>query len=150
MTIVVQMPGSSGGGGGSGPVIQPPGTIVARPGGISGALQTFTETTRENAIRSQGEDNQIVKVRRRATHVVRTGDGMVVVLANEVPLWKDWFMDLCQGGALPTRFRIPPNCGVEEVWRFAAPPAYDWSIDGSAKACRITMKLEQLPNWQGI
>lgn len=149
MTIVVQKAGSSGGGGGSGPILQPVGTIAARPGALSGALQTFIETTKENSIRSQGDDNQNIKVRRRATHVVRTADATVTVPAIDVQLYKDWY-EICQSGVLPTRFRIPPNCGAEEVWRFAAPPAYDWSVDGAAKACRIAFKLEQLPHWKGV
>lgn len=146
MTIVVQKAGASGGGG---PVLQPVGTIAARPAQLDGALQTFVETTMANVIRSQSDDNQMVKTRRRATNVTRTADASLTLRANLIPIFKVWFLDNCAGGTLPTRFKIPPACAAEEIWRFAAEPQYDWSIDASAKACRITFKLEQLPNWVG-
>lgn len=147
MTIVVQKSGASGGGG---PVLQPVGTIAARPGALSGALQTFIETTLPNTIRSQSDDNQTIKVRRRATNVTRTADATVTVLAAEVVLWEQWYQLNCQSGTLPTRFKIPPECNRDEVWRFAGEPTYDWSIDGGGKVCRIGLKLEQLPNWVGV
>lgn len=147
MTIVVQKQGASGGGG---PVLQPVGTIAARPGALSGALQTFVETTLPNTIRSQSDDNQTIKVRRRATNPTRTADATVTVVAAEVELWRQWYQLNCQSGTLPTRFKMPPQCTHEEVWRFAAEPQYDWSVDGAAKACKISMKLEQLPNWVGV
>jgi hypothetical protein len=146
MTIVVQKAGASGGGG---PVLQPVGTIATRPALLSGALQTFVETTLENTIRSQADDNQVVKVRRRATNVTRTADATMVLKADLVEVFRQWYRDICAAGSLPTRFKIPPDCGVEQVWRFAAPPQYDWSVDGHAKACRVSMKLEQMPNWVG-
>lgn len=149
MSIVVFRTGGNPNGG-SGPVISPPGTIAQRPSPIDGALQTFTETTLNNSIRSQSDDNQLIKTRLRATNQTRTADATVTVRAELVSFWQDWFDDDCRGGTLPTRFRIPPSCSVEEVWRFAAPPSYDWGIDQSAKACKISLKLEQLPNWAGL
>lgn len=147
MTIVVQKAGASGGGG---PVLRPVGTIAARPAMISGALQSFVETTLGNTIRSQADDNQGVKVRRRATNPTRTADASVTVPAALVEAYRVWYEDNCASGSLPTRFKIPPACAVEEIWRFAAPPQYDWSVDGHAKACRLIFKLEQLPNWYGV
>lgn len=146
MTIVVQKAGASGGGG---PVLAPVGTIASRPVELDGALQTFTETTLANVIRSQTDDNTTIKTRRRATHPTRTADATLVLVAELVPSFRDWYEINCRSGVLPTRFKIPPNCRGEEVWRFASQPAYDWSIDGSGAACRIAFKLEQLPNWVG-
>lgn len=147
MTIVVQKAGASGGGG---PVLQPVGTVAARPAGLDGALQTFNETTLANTIRSQSDDNQTIKVRRRATNPTRTADATLTLPKEKVVLFVQWYEDLCASGSLPTRFKIPPNCAVDEIWRMAAPPGYDWSIDGGGAACRISLKLEQLPNWKGV
>lgn len=147
MTIVVQKQGASGGGG---PVLPPVGQVAARPTGLDGSLQTFTETTLPNTIRSQSEDNQTIKVRRRATNPTRTADATLVLIKAKVILFKQWYEDLCASGSLPTRFKIPPDCENEEIWRFAAPPSYDWSIDGHGEACRISFKLEQLPHWYGV
>lgn len=130
-------------------MVQPVGQIATRPSGITGAFQTFVESAMPNVIRSQGDDSQVVKVRRRATAAVKTADATVIVKAAEVALWHSWYEDSCQGGVLPTRFKIPPSCTTEQVWRFAAPLQYDWSVEASGKACRITIKLEQLPHWIG-
>lgn len=147
MTIVVQKAGATGGGG---PAMQPVGTIAARPLVLSGALQTFVETTLDNSIRSQADDNQVIKVRRRATNMTRTADASVTLPRALVEPFREWYRDACLGGSLPTRFKIPPDCAEEEVWRFAAPLQYDWTVDANANACRITMKLEQMPNWVGV
>lgn len=121
------------------------GAVANRPAGLTGALQTFSETTDEAAlVRSRMDDAQTIKVRRRVTVPIRQGSASVTVKAEEVALWRTWFNDNCQGGVLPTRFKFPPNCS-EQIWRFASPLTFDW-IDRTA--CRIAFALEKLPQWE--
>lgn len=124
------------------------GTIANRPSGVSGCLQTFTESALENTVRSQSENNAMIKVRRRTTAAVRIADATVTVKQSEVALWKTWFETACQGGVLPTYFVMP--YGGEELWRFSAPLSITWG-QGAAPgqhAATITLKLEQLPAWR--
>lgn len=124
------------------------GQIANRPTGISGCLQTFNETSLENTVRSQSENNSIIKVRRRTTAIVRIADATVTVKQAEVALWKQWYEIACQGGVLPTRFIMP--YGGEEIWRFSAPISITWGqgAKAGAHAATITIKLEQLPAWR--
>jgi hypothetical protein len=126
----------------------PPGTVANRPSEIRGCLQTFSESTLENTVRSQMENNSLIKVRRRTTAVVRVADATVTVTQVEVAYWKNWFEVACQGGVLPTRIITP--YGKEEIWRFSAPLAITWGQGPSQgqHAATITMKLEQLPVWR--
>lgn len=149
MTLTVQQPGAAGS-----PVTPPPAPPylvpggVARPTGIDGCLQTFNETQLENVVRSQSDNNAVVKVRRRTTAAVRVADATVTVPGAEVELWKQWFDVFCQGGVLPTYFKTP--YGTEEAWRFSAPLAITWG-QGSGMGnhvATITMKLEQMPAWK--
>lgn len=142
MTIVVQNASGSGGGG-SGPVLQPIGTIATRPASLSGELQTFIDTTLANVLRTASDDNQVIKTRRRATNPTRTADATVTLLAELVEAFRFWYEVNCRSGVLPTKFKVPPDCR-EQIWRFASPPSYDW-VD--RKACKIAFKLEKLPNW---
>jgi hypothetical protein len=121
------------------------GQQAQRPAAISGGLQTWTESQAEGSVaRSAGEDGQTIKVRRRVTIPIRIGQATVTVKAEEVAEWRDWYEIRCQGGVLPTKFRMPPTC-EEELWRFSTPLTYDW-IDKNA--CRISFSLEQLPQWR--
>ena len=98
-------------------------------------------------VRSQSDNNAIVKVRRRTTAAVRVADATVSVPEAEVALWKDWFDIRCQGGVLPTYFNTPYV--KEECWRFSAPLTISWG-QGSGPGKHfaiITMKLEQMPAW---
>lgn len=124
------------------------GQVANRPTGISGCMQTFNESQLENVVRSQSDNNTMVKVRRRATAAVRVADASVTVKQAEVALWKDWFEVSCQGGVIPTRIITP--YGKEEVWRFSAPLAITWGQGPTSgqHAATITMKLEQLPAWR--
>lgn len=142
MTIVVQ---STGGSGASGPVLQPVGVIATRPASLSGEFQTFVDTSLPNVLRSTADDNQTIKTRRRASHPTRTADTTVTLPAELVDFFRDWYELNCRSGVLPTRMKLPPDC-IEEVWRFAAPPSYDWV---AKTACRISVKIEQLPHWVG-
>lgn len=124
------------------------GQIGIRPTGVSGCLQTFNESQLENVVRSQSDNNAVVKVRRRTTAAVRVADASITVKQSEVALWKDWFNTYCLGGVLPTYFKTP--YGTEELWRFSAPLSITWgqgSVPGQHVAT-ITMKLEQMPAWR--
>lgn len=120
--------------------------IAPRPAVLSGAHQSFTETSVSNTIRSS-MDNLTVKVRRRTTGTFRTADATAVIRADQYQAFRDWFEVNCQSGVLPTRFRNPHDC-KESVWRFTAPPQYEW-LDG-AVAVRVSYKLEQLPEWRNL
>jgi hypothetical protein len=124
------------------------GPVANRPTNVSGCLQTFNETQLENVVRSQSDNNAVVKVRRRTTAAVRVADASVTVKQSDVALWKNWFETACQGGVLPTYFKTP--YGTEELWRFSAPLSITWGqgpMPGQ-HAATITMKLEQLPAWR--
>lgn len=133
---------------GSNPYAPATGVPIYRPAELSGCLQTFTESALENTIRSQSDNNAIIKVRRRTTAAVRIADASVTVPESEVELWKDWFYVRCQSGVLPTYFMTP--YGTEEIWRFAAPLSIAWGQGQSPgnHVATITMKLEQLPAWR--
>lgn len=133
---------------GNNPYAPVTGSAIYRPEGLSGCLQTFTESALENTIRSQSDNNAIIKVRRRTTASVRLADATVTVTENEVELWKEWFYIRCQSGVLPTYFVMP--YGDEEIWRFAAPLSIVWGQGSSSgnHVATITMKLEQLPAWR--
>jgi hypothetical protein len=73
----------------------------------------------------------------------------VTLKAEQYRYFAEWFEIACQAGVMPTRFRFPPDC-TEEVWRFASPPVFDWSIDAGAKAVRVSFQLEQMPDWRGL
>jgi hypothetical protein len=152
MTLTVQQPGATGG------TVTPPTppylppnpvpSAAPRPNGIDGCLQTFNESQLENVVRSQSDNNAMVKVRRRTTAAVRVADATVTVPSAEVELWKKWFDVACQGGVLPTYFRTP--YGIEEAWRFSAPLSITWG-QGSGVGkhfATISMKLEQMPAWR--
>lgn len=120
--------------------------IAVRPGSISGELQTFTESFTANVVRSSVESMDI-KTRRRTTAVIRTGDATMTLPVEVYGDFRAWFETACWGGALPTRFVLPPDC-KEEVWRFAAPPAIAWL--NQALAFRVTFKIEQMPVWRSL
>jgi hypothetical protein len=126
------------------------GQIANRPTAVNGCLQTFNESQLENVVRSQSDNNAMVKVRRRTTAAIRVADASVTVKQNEVALWKTWFEISCQGGVLPTYFKTP--YGTEELWRFSAPLSITWGQGSKAgnHVATITMKLEQLPAWRPL
>ena len=135
---------SPGGTGGGGVTPTPAGTIASRPASIAGELQTWTETFTPSVIRSDMESLDI-KVRRRTTGVIRTGDATVTLKAEQYEDFKHWFIVDCMAGILPSRFKFPPNC-KEEVWRFASPPTIQW-LDKAA--FQASFRLESLPVWKG-
>ena len=120
--------------------------IAPRPEKLSGAHQTFSETSLSNTIRSS-MDSQTVKVRRRTTGTIRTADATAVIRADQYRAFRDWFEINTQSGVLPTRFKNPIDC-TEAVFRFTEPPQYEW-LEG-AVAVRVSYKLEQLPEWSGL
>lgn len=123
------------------------GTVVERAAGVSGCLQSFTETTADgDVLRSNMQSGQTVKARRVSTRVIQTAQATAVVPVKDVFLWRDWYQNRCKSGTLPTRFIMP--WGAEEIWRFASKLQYEW-IRGAkgAVAVRITFNMEQLPLW---
>lgn len=123
------------------------GTVVERPHGVTGCLQSFSDTTADGAVlRSNMQSGQTVKVRRVSTREIQTGQATVVVPTADVFAWRDWHRVRCKSGVLPTKFIMP--WGAEEIWRFSSKPTYEW-IRGvrGAVACRITFQIEQLPQW---
>lgn len=124
------------------------GQVANRPSSISGCFQTFSESAMENIIRSQSENNSIIKVRRRTTAIVRLADATVTVKEADVAVWKQWYEVACQGGVLPTKFILP--YGKEEIWRFSAPLSITWGqgMKKGEHVATITIKLEQLPLWR--
>jgi hypothetical protein len=124
------------------------GQVANRPMQIDGCFQSFNESSLENTIRSQSDNNSVIKVRRRTTAIVRIADATVTVKQDEVLYWKQWYEIACQGGVLPSRFITP--YGTEEIWRFAGPPTITWGQGAGfgSHAATITFKLEQLPEWR--
>ena len=124
------------------------GQIASRPTNLSGCLQTFNESQMENSIRTSSEDGTTIKVRRRTTAFISIADATVTVKQSDVELWKYWYNVSCQGGVLPTYFKMPN--GAEELWRFSAPLSINW-IQGKSPGQHmaiISMKIEQLPTWK--
>lgn len=123
------------------------GTVIDRPVGASGCLQTFTESTADgDVLRSNMQSGQTVKVRRVSTHPILTAQATAVVPVKDAPLWRDWYMNRCKSGVLPTRFIMP--WGSEEIWRFSSKLQYEWIRGAKGPvAVRITFNMEQLPQW---
>ena len=121
--------------------------IAPRPAALDGCMQTWAEHDEVQVIRSQMETGA-VKVRRRFTGIVWLVDASVTLEASLYKVFRDWYRVACQSGVLPSRFKTPQ--GVEVVMRFTAPPVYDWSIDPGAAAFRVSMTLEQMPEWAGL
>lgn len=120
------------------------GYIAPRPAELHGSLQTFSETTDDGiTLRTQMDDGQTIKTRRRATQPIRQGQATVTVKAVDVPLWREWYEVRCQNGTQPTKIRLPPDC-AEQIWRFSTPLTYAWI---TKDACRISFGLEKLPHW---
>lgn len=119
--------------------------IAARPASIPGCFQTLTQTTLESVIRSNMEGGTI-KARRRTTAFLETADATITLKAEVFEDFQAWFKTACMGGVLPTRFVFPPDSS-EQVWRFAAPPQYEWITN---ETFRVSFQLERLPEWVGL
>lgn len=121
------------------------GPVATRPPEIHGSLQAFNETTAPAIlVRTQMDDGQTIKARRRATRAIRQGEASVTVRASEIPFWREWYDSRCQNGSLPTRLRFPPDC-AEQIWRFSTPPSFQWV---TKDVVRISFSLEKLPQWE--
>jgi hypothetical protein len=122
------------------------GTVASRPLQIDGGLQTFSVAADEKAtVRSQMDDAQTIKTRRRVTRAIKNAQATVTVRGADVQHWEAWYDVNCQNGMLPTRFKIPPLC-EEQIWRFSTPLAMSWS-NADAQSCQISFGLEKLPQW---
>lgn len=123
------------------------GTVAERPIGVTGCLQSFTDTTADgDVLRTTMQSGQTIKVRRVSTRGINTAQATAVVSATDSFLWRNWYQERCKSGVLPTRFIMP--WGEEQIWRFAGKLQYEW-IRGpkGAVAVRISFNLEQLPQW---
>ncbi|SCK48983.1 hypothetical protein VAR608DRAFT_4868 [Variovorax sp. HW608] len=121
--------------------------VAPRPNEIDGCLQSWADHDEVQVVRSSMETGAI-KVRRRFTAVVWLVDASVTLDASLYLTFRDWFRVSCQSGVLPTRFKTP--WGAEVVMRFTAPPAFDWGVDAGARAFRVSMTLEQMPEWASL
>lgn len=131
------------------------GTVALRPDSIAGCFQSFTETyDKDGVLRSNMQSGQTVKTRRLVTDLIRTATASVTVPAGEVLAWREWYVQRCKNGVLPTRFKMPyPDASgviAEEIWRFAGPIQLEWikgGATGGAIAAKLSFNLEQLPAW---
>lgn len=119
--------------------------VANRPASLDGCFQSLKHTTLEAVLRSNMEGGTI-KVRRRSTAFLEKADATITLKAELYDDFAGWYKTACQGGVLPTRFKFPPN-GVEQVWRFASPPEYEWVAN---EAFRVSFQLERLPEWVGL
>jgi hypothetical protein len=106
------------------------------------------ETSIPNIVRSQFEDGQTIKVRRRTTGIIRKGEATITLPSTVYDDFMYWFEVAMQGGVIPSRFKFPPD-GREQVWRVSAPPQISW-IDSGGKAFRVELQIEQLPDWRTL
>ncbi len=120
-------------------------TIAARPSSIDGCMSSWNETFLANTIRSSMED-LYVKTRRRTTGLIRTIDTDVTLKAALYDDFIKWFRVNQRGGTIPTRIKRPQD-GKEIVVRASGVPAISWI---NAKAFKVTMKWEQMPEWETL
>jgi hypothetical protein len=117
--------------------------IGARPAGIDGCMQTWTEQYSPNVLRTNMDASGYVKTRRRTTGKSMTVDASVVLEAKHYDDIQTWFFTNSQAGVIPTRVKRPQD-GKEIVVRFTEPPVIQF-IDKNAFVA--SFKFEQLPQW---
>lgn len=117
--------------------------IAARPVGLDGCMQTWTESYEPNVLRTNMEMSGYTKVRMRTTGKTTKIDATATLDSKHYDDIQTWFFTTSQAGVIPTRIKRPQD-GKEIVARFVEPPIINF-ID--KKAFNVTFKFEQLPAW---
>jgi len=105
---------------------------------------SYKETTVPNSIRTTMSSGT-VKVRRRTTGLIYNAEGTYLIPETDIAAFHSWLMDDCEGLTLPTYFKRPN--GVDQPYRVTEPPVYIYGGTTAANMCKVTLKLENLPQW---
>ena len=120
--------------------------IGARPAGLDGCTQQWSETYESNVIRTNMELSGYTKVRMRTTGKTTKIEASATLDSKHYDEIQTWFFTNSQAGVIPTRIKRPQD-GKEIVARFTEPPAIQF-IDKNA--FNVTFKFEQLPAWVSL
>jgi hypothetical protein len=120
--------------------------IGARPAGLDGCMQTWSESYEPNVLRTNMEMSGYTKTRMRTTGKTTKIEASATLDSKHYDDIQTWFFTNSQAGVIPTRIKRPQD-GKEIVARFTEPPMIQF-LDKNA--FNVTFKFEILPAWIGL
>jgi hypothetical protein len=122
-------------------------TVIVRPAVLDGCFSNWSEQYTSPSIRTSMENPATIKTRRRFTGQILNIEASLTIKSIYRTVWHNWYNVSCAGGSLPTRVKNPD--GVELVVRFTEPPKIEFT-DSNKDAVRVSVKMEQLPDWKTL
>ena len=120
-------------------------TVPAWPAGLQQRLlaSKYGEAVPDNRLITSMEVGP-AKIRRRSTSAVRPVQGSIIVTAEELADFKEFYNDDLLGGSLRFTWVDPVDGTTEVEMRFTEPPAWA-AITESSNDFEIDLKLEIMP-----